>query len=484
MRFLPQSIVGRTVLVLLIGLTASHVISMAIYSGDRQTALTAAGGRQTAERVAAATQFVESLKPSARPRAVRSLWGLAFSVTWTDESALGAEAGDWRSGLVRSALSFYMDDVSPGRVRVAYSKPAAWEKDGGGGPGETANTPWLAMETHMRRMMGPSPARPTRHMGRMMRIWRGGEILQVSIQLTDGSWLNFATPVQRWRSFWWSQEFLSIVLMTAAVLVLSVWAVRRATLPLAAFARAAERLGMDMEAPALDEDGPREVRNAGRAFNEMQRRLRNFVRDRTQMLAAISHDLRTPITRLRLRAEFIQDAEQQQKMLADLEQMEAMISATLAFAQDDAGGEARKPFDLAVLLQGLSDDATDAGHAATYDGQPQFAFSGRPVALKRAFGNLIDNAVNYGGGARIVLRTNPDQATVSIDDDGPGIPDDQLKRVFQPFYRIENSRSRETGGVGLGLAVVRSIIRGHGGDVTLANRDEVGLTVTVTLPLG
>lgn len=485
MRFIPQTIVGRTVLVLLVGLTVSHLISMAIYSGDRQTALTTAGGRHIAERVAAAIQLVEGLEPPTRPQAIQALWGPVFSVTWTLESALGADAGDWRAGLVRSALSFYLDNVSPERVRVAYLKPIAEKRSPEKRSSDALGNPWVAMESHMRRMKMESPqTQVPQQMSRLAAVWHGSEILQVSVRLSDASWLNFATPAQRWQPFWWSQVFLSIVLMTVAVLVLSVWAVRRATGPLGVFTRAAERLGMDMEAPALDEEGPREVRNAARAFNEMQQRLRTFVRDRTQMLAAISHDLRTPITRLRLRAEFIEDPEQQKKMLADLEQMETMISATLAFAQDDAGEEPRKPFDIGVMLQSLCDDAADAGHKAAYDGEPRFTYTGRPVALKRALSNLIDNAVNYGGVARIALRATTDQVTVSIDDDGPGIPDDQLERVFQPFYRIENSRSRETGGVGLGLAVVRSIVRGHGGDVTLANRDEDGFTVTVTLPLG
>lgn len=483
MILLPKTLVGRTVLVLLLGLTASHLISIGIYSGDRRAALTSVGGKQVAERIAAATQFVDGLRASARPGAVRSFWGPGFSVTWTPESTLPEAPGDWRTRLIRSALGFYLDNVPSERVRVKYGQPGA----GGGDPerfhrGRTDH-PWRAMQGHMRRMMG-DPSKPSsRHTARMMEDWRGGEILQVSVQLTDGSWLNFATPGLRSGPFWGSQVFLSIVLMTLTVLALSVWAIRRATRPLAMIARAADRLGVDMEAPALDEDGPREVRHVARAFNEMQRRLGTFVKDRTQMLAAISHDLRTPITRLRLRAELIEDTEQQKKMLADLEQMEEMISATLAFAQDDAGEEARQPFDLGVLLQSICDDATDAGHSAAYAGPSRFTFNGRPVALKRAFGNLVDNAVNYGGSARVTLHENTGLVCVTIDDDGPGIPEVQMERVFAPFYRIEESRSRETGGVGLGLAVVRSIVRGHGGDVTLSNRDQEGLTVTVTLPL-
>ena len=237
-------------------------------------------------------------------------------------------------------------------------------------------------------------------------------------------------------------------------------------------------------APALDERGPREVHRAARAFNDMQTRLRSFIDDRTRMLAAISHDLRTPITRMRLRAEFVEDDEQRRKMLADLGEMEAMIAATLSFAREDAAGEAQVPLDLADLLQSLCDAAVDAGHAASYSGARRFPFNGAPTGLKRAFGNLLDNAIKYGGVARVTLKPSEESVTVTVEDDGPGIPPEELEKVFTAFYRVEGSRSRETGGVGLGLAVVRTIVHAHGGEVALENRREGGLRAVVTLPCG
>ncbi|MDA1089580.1 MAG: ATP-binding protein [Proteobacteria bacterium] len=487
MKFLPKTLVGRTVLVLLVGLSVSHLISIGIYSGDRQTALATVGGKQVAERIAAATQFVEGLEPAARAGALKSFWGPGFSVTWTPESMIAKDNDDWRARLVRSALGFYLDDVSPQRMRVRYAMPPAASPEAEAATNAERSQgrsghPWMEMERHMRGMTGAPSSLTARHRNRMRDIWRGGEILEVSVQLTDTSWLNFASPAERWQSFWSSPVFLSIILMTVAVLGLSVWAIRTATRPLGVIAAAADRLGLDIEATALDETGPREVQHVARAFNTMQNRIRTFVRDRTQMLAAISHDLRTPITRLRLRAEFIDDADLQKKMLDDLGQMEAMIASTLAFARDDAADEPRKPFDLAVLLRGLCDDATDAGQAAAYDGPGRLAYSGRPIALTRVFSNLIDNGVSYGGNVRVNLVADAGQVTVTVTDDGPGIPDDQLEQVFAPFHRVDQSRSRETGGVGLGLSVVRSIVRAHGGEVTLANRAEGGLLATVILP--
>jgi signal transduction histidine kinase len=211
--------------------------------------------------------------------------------------------------------------------------------------------------------------------------------------------------------------------------------------------------------------------------------LSRFVEDRTRMVAAIGHDLRTPLTRLRLRAEFIDDPEVQRKMLSDLDEMESMINATLAFARDDAAHEPRVATDLADLLQSLCDDRIDAGAAASYAGPPHRTVTCRPVALRRAFANLIDNAINYGTAADVTLTPGPAQVTVTIDDHGPGIPESEWEKVFHPFYRLESSRSRDTGGTGLGLAVARTIIRGHGGDITLSNRSEGGLRVSVVVPV-
>jgi len=232
----------------------------------------------------------------------------------------------------------------------------------------------------------------------------------------------------------------------------------------------------------------------------MAARIRRFVRDRTELLTAIGHDLRTPITRLKLRAEFMEDDEQRRKMLLDLEELEAMVSATLAFGRDATSAEPVSALDLAELLRTILDEAGDAQPEAAdklrYEGPPHLTVRARSLALKRALANLVANAVNYGGGA-LVRLTSPGNiaslaashaaghgmATIDIEDDGPGIPPQELDRVFEPFHRVEPSRNRETGGVGLGLPIARNILRAHGGDVTLANRPTGGLKATVTLPM-
>jgi len=271
------------------------------------------------------------------------------------------------------------------------------------------------------------------------------------------------------------------------VLIITAWAITRLTAPIARFAEATERLGRDINAPALALNGPAEVKKASAAFNEMQARIQAYVRDRTTMLAAISHDLRTPLTRLRLRGEFIEE-DQQEKYYRDLDEMESMITAAMDFARDDAKSEDSVPIDVASLCRALALDMRDADKDVTclYQGASIVAEL-RPMAFKRALINLLENAVAYGHCARINLQSLRQKVEITIDDDGPGIPPEQAEQVFAPFYRIELSRNRRTGGVGLGLATVRSVIRSHGGDVTLSNRpqtpgDDGGLRVTILLP--
>jgi len=302
-----------------------------------------------------------------------------------------------------------------------------------------------------------------------------------------GGWLLLHMPVPPARP-WHSPTFLlAFVLMTAAAAALSFWAVRRLTGPVATLAEAAERLGRDVNAPPLPEEGPAEVVRAAVAFNTMAARIRRFVQDRTFLLTAIGHDLRTPITRLKLRAEFIEDDEQRARFMADLDELNMMVSATLVFGRDTADTEPAVALDLGSLLRTVLDEAADARPEAAerldFHGGQAVTVTGRPVALKRVFANLVGNAIKYGGAARIRLNPPADgHVVVTVEDDGPGLPPDQLERIFEPFYRLEDSRNRETGGTGLGLPIARNILRAHGGDVVLTNQAGGGARAVVTLP--
>jgi len=310
-----------------------------------------------------------------------------------------------------------------------------------------------------------------------------GDTLFVQKSLDDGRWLVITMP--RYGAGMVSPSRMAIVLSPLFVLfgLLSVMAGRKLAAPIRHFAQAAERLGVDTTMPPLAERGPYELRTAIRAFNRMQERLRRFVDDRTQMLAAMSHDLRTPLNRMRLRAEFIEDAEQQRKMFADLEAMNAMIDTTLAFARDDARREPRKLVDLGILVEDVCEDIADAGGNASYSGPHGVNVRCRPMAVSRAVANLIENALKYAGAARVRVVPDGDHVVIAVDDDGPGIPVEQHEKVFAPFYRLEPSRNADTGGVGLGLSVARTIAREHGGDIVLANRQTGGLCARIELPV-
>jgi signal transduction histidine kinase len=305
---------------------------------------------------------------------------------------------------------------------------------------------------------------------------------QVAVKQPDGLWL-LVEPQSTFGIDPWQQRFL-LVLAIAAVSVspLAWWFARRLAAPIAALAAGAERLGRDPSAPRLDIRGSAEVTSAVKAFNEMQERLRHYVDDRTGMIGAIAHDLRTPLTRMRFRIEAAPD-EVRTKLATDIDQMEAMVSATMAFVRDASKPRERVKLEIASLVETIMDEAAETGADSAAEVSRRVVVDGDPVALRRLITNLVDNALKFGSAARGRVYAEDGMAIVEIDDDGPGIAEDQIERAFEPFHRLESSRSRDTGGIGLGLAVVRAIARGHGGDVTLNSKMGGGLSARVRLPL-
>jgi signal transduction histidine kinase len=318
--------------------------------------------------------------------------------------------------------------------------------------------------------------------GPMMHGLGGFRDLQVAMPLPDGQWLSFATSLPDSGPAFSSQFLVSMAIMAIIILGVSIWAVRRVTAPLASLAVAAEQLGRDVTAAPLPETGTIETRRASRAFNDMQTRLRNLIDNRMRMLAAISHDLRTPLTLLRLRTENVEDPQEREKMLGTIGEMDAMLGSTLQFARDETVSEPRRPTDLAALIQSIVDDMSDAGLPVTTEPTESIVYECRPMALKRALTNLIENAVKYGKSAHVSVNISQATIEIMIDDEGPGIPETKLSRVLEPFYRVEDSRSRETGGVGLGLAIAQSIAQSHGGELALSNRPSGGLHASISLP--
>jgi signal transduction histidine kinase len=308
---------------------------------------------------------------------------------------------------------------------------------------------------------------------------------KVGIALPDGTLLSAnLLRDQRQRPFWGSPWMTTLLFAVISVSLLSLWAARALTAPLSSFARAAEEFSLDGAAAPLPERGPAEIRSVAKALNRMRQRITALIDDRTKMLAAISHDLRTPITRMRLRSEFIEDDGQRSRMLGDLDQMRSMLESVLSFLRNDRRLESMTLADIASTLQLITDQFTDMGHKVVYDGPQHAMATVRPDDLHRGITNLVENAVKFGAETRIRLIAAPDVMTIEVEDDGPGISDARKDTMMEPFVRGDEARNMdEASGFGLGLSIARSIVLAHGGELSLNDRAPHGLIVRIRLPV-
>jgi signal transduction histidine kinase len=478
---LPKSLGGQLILLLLAALTISHALGFLIFSDERRQAMRSVHYVELLERTAAMVRVLEATSPDAREEILRAVGSPRLRYWITAETALTDANAEDHERWLALMLEELLPEARRSPVRV-HSTDEGWPReitefhergrrkmgshhDGGGESDDDDDDD---------RGFGPRGH------------WRpdGGMGLTLSVSLADGQWLNVATGFRALRPGWAWPSVVSMSLAAFAILLVVILTVRRITRPLKALSSAAERLGRGEDVEPLAQSGPAELQTTTAAFNAMRERLTRFVRDRTAMLAAISHDLRTPLTSLRLHAELVEDRETRDKLLAILEELQRMTEATLAFAREESAREETRAVDLSALVGSLCDDLAELGMEVSFAEVGRAPLSCRPVGLKRALRNLIENAVAYGHRARVALEESADELRVVIDDDGPGIPEQDRERVFGPFVRLEESRSRETGGIGIGMAIARSIVRAHGGDITLENRPEGGLRATVRLPKG
>jgi signal transduction histidine kinase len=296
-------------------------------------------------------------------------------------------------------------------------------------------------------------------------------------------WLIVRSPPQSDDALWLRQVGLTFALTLAALLLPALWLAHRLAGRIRAFAEAADRFGRNADAPQLPEEGPYELRQAAGAFNRMQARIQRLVGDRTMMMAAVSHDLRTPLARVRFR---IADLEPQVRdaIVEDIQQMDEMINQMLSFTRDALPGAERRRFDLSALVQSLVDDLADSGADVVFAGPDKLTADANLAAVRRILGNLLDNALKYAGHARVELKIDNDLALAIVEDRGPGVPPGMEEAIFEPFRRLEPSRNRRTGGVGLGLAIARNLARGHGGDIVLEPVEGGGARFVFSLPIG
>lgn len=508
MKLLPQSVNGRVFAALVLAVVLINLTSLFFYVVFRDETAAAAAASQAGDQIIVIKRLVERAPREDQPALIQRLSSPLMNLRITTKPIVEQSDNQFASRVVldkllkefpkgtdirvdsRIELRGFQNDTMPLDEAIRRSVMPI------GGITQPAYREDLDPETQL-APAGPQPQPGLKELfqrraNQRMIALRGGlpaldeALFNVSIRTPDMSqqaWfnarvlLNLGQPRGEYVPFFWLTAFCIVIGGVAW------WGVQRATRPLSVFAHAAERLGVDVNAEPLPEGGPSEVRRATHAFNTMQKRIQRFIQDRTQMLAAISHDLRTPITRLRLRAEFVDDDVQREKMLNDLEEMESMIGSTLTFARDDAANEPVASVDVAAIVASSCGDHSAAGRDVTYSGPDSLELMARPLAFKRAINNFVDNAVKYGKSAHVSLEPGYEELAIYIDDHGPGIPPAERERVFAPFTRLESSRSRETGGTGLGLTIARNAIRSMGGDVELSNRPEGGLRVTVTLPM-
>ena len=308
---------------------------------------------------------------------------------------------------------------------------------------------------------------------------------KVGIALPDGSLISARVLRDpRPRQFWAGSWIATLLFAIVSVSLLSLWAARALTAPLSAFAKAAESFSVNGAAAALPERGPEEIRFVAKALNRMRERITALIDDRTKMLAAISHDLRTPITRMRLRAEFIEDEVHRHRMMSDLDQMRSMLESVLSFLRNDRKLEAMTLTDIASTLQLVADQFSDIGHKVSYEGPEHAMATVRPDDLTRSVTNLVENSVRYGALATIRLVASPDTATIEVEDDGPGISDARKEVMLEPFVRGDDARNMDdTTGFGLGLSIARAVTLAHGGKLSMHDRQPHGLIVRIELPV-
>ena len=458
MRLLPRSLFGQIVLALVAGIVVAQLAGAWLLLDDRSRFGDRLRREYAAQRIAGIITVLDAAPVEERPRLVRALsvppTRLTLDEPWQTS---GAELGPESSVFLQ-------------RVARELERP-------------------LPLQVLSFRHVPRPERRPGRDLERMERMERharhDGPLVLLAVtqaRLQDGAVVTFRHALPQPPSDWPLRLLGLLALLAAVVALLSGWAVRRLTRPLASLAGAADGLARNLDQKPLEEKGPQEVRRAARSFNAMQRSLKSYLETRAQALAGVSHDLRLPLTRLRLRLEQFPEGEARSAMQRDIEEMDAMVGGTLDYLRAGSDTERAVKLNLNALVESLAEDAEAAGAKVSLRGTA-LPVTARPQALRRCLANLIDNARRYGGGeVDVTLRDGPGAVEIRIEDRGPGIPAEERERVFEPYVRLEASRARHTGGTGLGLAIARAVARAHGGDVRLEAREGGGMVAILTLP--
>lgn len=473
-RFLPSSLTGQIMMAVIAALVVAQVLATVILADNHRLGLESVKRDQVLGRTASIIRILNETPAPMYDRVLRAASTRQLQFQLSPTSRVDPANTSFRLNRFAQRLRRLLKLPESSLILVEAAREHRWKWDSDDEPKKhDDDDPWEGYDALDR----DDDDDHDKHW-RMRRT-----TITMALQLSSDQWLNVTYRVAPPPRSWFLAKFVFPCITAFAVCIAAFFMVKRITRPLARLSSAAEALGRGETGQPLDERGPKEISQTISAFNKMQNRLRRFVDDRTRMLAAISHDLRTPLTTLRLRAELLEDGEHKQKILETLNEMQRMIEATLAFARDDASHEETRLSDLGSIIDSIASDLDDMGYAAAFTDSGAAPYKCRPIALKRALRNLMENAVRYGTEAHVSLRHETgEEVTITIDDNGPGIPKDKMESVFDPFYRLETSRSQETGGIGLGLAIARTVIQAHGGTIVLSNREVGGLRATIHLP--
>jgi len=457
-RFLPESLLGRTLLVLAAGLLVAQLGSAVIHLFHRGGSVYRLATLQLAQQIGQSARIVNRLPASERHKVVQEISGPHLKLSLSDQPvavASGFKEHDPYEEQFTAAIQKQIGARWPIRVDI-NPQPRSQEA-----PASDFDL-WMARHFYF---LLPEPF-----------------AIVVQVGLQDGTIAVFDVnvPQEPLRSI---ESLVPLLLLLLFVcFALAAFLVRMITGSLQRLSRAADEIGANPDRAPLAESGPSEVRGVIAAFNRMQQRVREYLIERGRLLSAISHDLKTPITRLRLRAEMLKDDEIRGKMLRDLDEMQTMVGATLNFFGSVGKETQRQPVDVAALIESVCEDRRESGQALSVRGAPLSPYRADPQALRRCLENLIENAVRYGSCADIDIDDSPQRLRIAIRDRGPGIPEGELEKVFEPFYRLDDSRNMDSGGTGLGLSIARNIARWHGGDVKLVNAARGGLVAELALP--
>jgi signal transduction histidine kinase len=465
-----KSLAGQFIGFVLAALLAGQTIAFLISSNQREAAIRQAIEGDFVSRTAALSSVLEKLPVQMRHDVLLGN-STGYARFWISTTNPQLDAGAWYR-VAQAYLSQRIAELIANNGAADAAILAAAEKSRVGN-----EDPQLSNWAPLRSSLWQNDSDTVHFLH-----FSDGEGMGIAKQLNDGTWLNAAYYKPTPPDMLTSQSLLSIGITAAVLSLIGILIANRIARPLRDLALSAEALGRGETVALSPPKGPDDIRQLYESFDRMQLRLRRFIDDRTRMLAAIGHDLRTPLTTLRLRAEFVKDPELQQKILATVDEMQMMTEETLSFVRSEAASEETRTIDVAALLGSLCDDLAELGHDVSFSETDRISYRCRPDNLKRAVRNLIENALRYAGNASVSIQTSQTSIAILVDDDGPGIPASEREQVFAPFYRIEHSRNRETGGVGLGLSIARAIVRHHGGDIVLSPNNP-GLRAAVVLPL-